>query len=350
MELKDRILGGLIGAAVGDAFGSVTETKTTEAIKQRYGRYVREFRKPPQDVFSRINDLGGVTDDFSLVYLEGKAFIEHDGDISQKLFEDVLIEWSALPMFPFQSGPNSRDQIRRLKGELTTDPKKHYIARSDLYTNGTAMKASPIGMINPGDLDRTIEETIMMCMPTHPATVAISGGCAVSCAVAEAMTENATKASIIDAGLYGAHWGFERSKKVAYPSSGARMERRIQMAVDIAMKYGHDYDKFLYEMASVVGTGFGCAESAAAMFGFFLAARDPMDLILMGVNAGADADSVATIGGALYGVMSGASAFDPRYLGIINKNNYWDPNNTKNYDVEKIAEGMAAIAERRMQK
>ena len=348
MEIRDRILGGLIGAAVGDSIGSVTEAKTIPAILQRHGRYVREFRKAPLDTFSRINWRGAVTDDFSLVYLMCKAFIDRDGQVDRRLFEDVLIEWSDLPQYFYQAGPNSKDQILRLKGVLKDDPKAHLIARSDLYTNGTAMKAAPIGMISPGDLDRTIEETILMCLPTHPATVAVSGGAAVSCAVAEAMTEGATKESVIDAALYGARNGFERSKGVAYPSSGARIERRIDMAVEVAIRYGRDRERLLYEMASTVGTGFSCAESAAAMFGFFLAAKDPMDMIFLGTNAGADTDSVATMGGAVYGVMTGPSAFPPEYQTIVEENNFWDPEMTQHYQLGPMADGLAKIAERRM--
>lgn len=350
MSRRDKILGSLIGGAVGDAMGSVTEARTTEAILQRHGGYVRELRKAPPDTFSRINERGAVTDDFSLVYLEAKAFINHKGVVNRKLFEEVLIEWSDLPQYFIQAGPNSRDQILRLKGVLKDSPKSNLRTRNDLVTNGTAMKASPIGMINPGDLDGTITETIYMCMPTHPTTLAISGGAAISCAVAQAMVDGATKEDVINAGLYGAREGYERAKAVAYPASGAKIERRIQMAVEIAVKYAKDYERLLYEIASLVGTGYSCAESAAAVFGFFLVAKDPLDLIIMGTNAGADADSVGTMGGAIYGALVGSSAFDPEYQKIIEENNFWDKEKKKHFDLNWLADGLDRVVQERSAK
>ena len=347
MDMKEKILGGLIGAGIGDTMGSATEAKPTQAILQRHGCYVHELRKAPPDTFSRINWRGAVTDDFSLVYLIGKAVINADGKIDGKLFEDILLEWSDLPQYFIQAGPTSRDMVLRLKGTIKENPKANLIARSDLTTNGTSMKASPLGMINPGNLDQAIQDTIYMCMPTHPSTIAISNGAAVACAVAEAMTEKATKESIIEAAVYGAHYGYERSKSVAFPASGAKLERRIRMAVDIALKYQYDYDKLLHEIADVIGTGFSGAESTAAMFGLFVAAKDPMDLIYMCVNAGADTDTVATMGGALYGTLVGASAFDPKYQKAIEENNFWDADFTKNFDLNWMADGMAKVAEKR---
>lgn len=347
MNRKEKILGSLIGGAVGDSMGSVTEARTTQAILQRHGGYVREFRKAPPDTFSRINMRGMVTDDFSLVYLEAKAFIDNKGVLNQKLFEDVLIEWSNLPQYFIQAGPTSRDQILRLKGVQKSDPKKNLAARSDLVTNGTAMKASPIGMINPGDFDRAITETVYMCMPTHPSTLAISGGAAISCAVAQSMVDGATKEDVINAGLYGAHEGEKRAKGVAYPSSGAKIERRIDMAVEIAIKYAKDYEKLLYEMASVVGTGYSCAESPAAMFGLFLAAKDPMDLIIMGTNIGADTDSIATMGGAVYGALAGSSSFNPELQKIIEENNFWDSEKKNHFDLNWLTDGLDRIVQNR---
>ena len=344
---RDRILGSLIGAAIGDAMGSVTEARTTQAILQRHGGYVREIRRPPYDTFSRINWKGAVTDDFSMVYLIAKAFIEKNGVVTPELFEDVLIEWFDLPQYSIQSGPNSRDRIKKLRGEPYNTSRDHLAARHDLVTNGTAMKSSPIGMINPGNLDRAIEETIIMCMPTHPTALGISGGAAISCAVAEAMAGSATKESVIDAGLYGAAKGYERSKSRAVPSSGARIERRIHMAVEIAVKHGKDFEKLLYEMASVVGTGYSCAESPAAVFGLFLAAKDPLEFLIMSTNVGGDTDTLATMGGAIFGAFSGAAAFEPDFQRLIEENNYSDPKNTVHFDLDWIADGLARIIDER---
>lgn len=342
----ERIYGSLAGSAIGDAMGAVTETKTTRIIKERWGGYVTDMIDPPDDCFARVNKRGVVTDDFSLTFLITKALIKSGGTVSKELIESVLLEWSELPQYYIPHiGPNSRGQILKLKG-IEDHSKDHLIARNDLVTNGTAMKMSPIGLLNPGDLDRAVEDTIVICMPTHPTCHAISGGAAIAAAVACAMTDGATKADIVEAGLYGAKTGYERAKPYAVPSSGARIERRIPMAVDIALKYGSDYDRLLYEMASVVGTGLPCADSAAAVFGFFIAAKDPMDVIKMGVNAGGDTDSVATMSGAIFGAMTGVSAFDEADIALIEEKNTYDAGH-KHFDLGAMAKSLNAVIERR---
>lgn len=84
MTCEQRILGALAGAAIGDAMGAVTETKTTEAILKRHGSYVTELLDPVCDCFARHNKKGMVTDDFSLVYLIGLAYRKNHGIVDRK--------------------------------------------------------------------------------------------------------------------------------------------------------------------------------------------------------------------------------------------------------------------------
>ncbi|EKK8360998.1 ADP-ribosylglycohydrolase family protein, partial [Salmonella enterica] len=48
---KDKVLGCLIGAAMGDAMGAATELRTIEQIKKYFGGWVTDFIKPPADTF-----------------------------------------------------------------------------------------------------------------------------------------------------------------------------------------------------------------------------------------------------------------------------------------------------------
>ena len=62
------------------------------------------------------------------------------------------------------------------------------------------MRVSPVGLINPGDVDRAIAEAVVACTPTHFTDVAVSGAAAVAAAVAAAMVPGATLDDILDAG------------------------------------------------------------------------------------------------------------------------------------------------------
>lgn len=348
MTTEERILGSLLGAAVGDAMGAVTETKTTEAIVKRHGGFVTTLLDPVCDCFARRNLRGMVTDDFSLVYLIGLSYLKNRGQVSQKTFEQVLIDWSELDQyFIDHSGPNTKVEILRLKGEIPVDKYAHLRTRNHLITNGTAMKAAPMGFMNPGNLDRAISETIDMCMPTHPTTVAISAAAAVSCATARGMVDGATKDDIIEAALYGVKESCRRTKDIAYPVSGAKMDRRIELAVELGLRYAHDTERLLYELASLIGTSLTCTESIAALFGLFMAADSAMDMVLLGVNAGGDTDSMASIGGAIYGAFEGPASFRDEDRILIEKMNFCDKGLTKHFDILGMAKSLAEIADER---
>lgn len=348
MTTEERILGALLGAAVGDAMGAVTETKTTEAIVKRHGGFVTTLLDPVCDCFARRNLRGMVTDDFSLVYLIGLSYIKNKGQMDQKAFEQVLIDWSELDQyFIDHSGPNTKVEIQRMKGEIPVDKYAHLKTRNHLITNGTAMKASPMGFMNPGNFDRAITETIAMCMPTHPTSVAISAAAAVSCATARAMVDGATKEEIVKAALYGVEESCRRIKDTAYPVAGAKMGPRIEMAVELGLRYGHDTDRLLYELASLIGTSLTCTESIAALFGLFMAADSAMDMVILGVNAGGDTDSIASIGGAIYGAFEGPGSFREEDRILIEKMNCYDNALTKHFDLCGMAKDLAKLADER---
>ena len=50
--MSNKYLGCLLGAAIGDAMGAVTEMRTRKQIEEKFG-YVREFLTPPDDTFAR---------------------------------------------------------------------------------------------------------------------------------------------------------------------------------------------------------------------------------------------------------------------------------------------------------
>lgn len=73
--MYQKILGGLIGAAAGDAMGAATETRTRKQIEEKFGGYVTDFLAPPDDTFARGSKAGQVTDDFSVAYMTLKEVV-----------------------------------------------------------------------------------------------------------------------------------------------------------------------------------------------------------------------------------------------------------------------------------
>ena len=56
MSKYNKILGSIMGAAVGDAMGAATETRSAERIKEDFGGYVDKIITPPSDCFARGYD------------------------------------------------------------------------------------------------------------------------------------------------------------------------------------------------------------------------------------------------------------------------------------------------------
>ena len=82
--MYQKILGGLIGAAAGDAMGAATETRTRKQIEEKFGGYVTDFLAPPDDTFARGSKAGQVTDDFSVAYMTLK-------EVVAQIFRHILI-------------------------------------------------------------------------------------------------------------------------------------------------------------------------------------------------------------------------------------------------------------------
>lgn len=327
--ISDKILGSILGAALGDAMGAVTETRSAERIKEDFGGYVEDLLPPPDDCFARGCPVGSVTDDFSLAYFTGLELIKCKGNVTDEVARNAVLKWAEHPEFFKFAGPTTEAAVKKLKGIDTPDP-KGFIACNNLRgTNGGGMKIFCTGLINPGNLDKAIEDAVTICMPTHPNNAAISGACAIAAAVAKAVEPEATLYEVLEAGIYGARKGFEigslRAARLATPS----VEKRIKLAIQIAQN-GTDWEEKMLEIRDIIGAGLNAFEAIPCVFGILAAnPDDAFGAIKMGVNIGDDTDTVATMVGAIAGALYGTSNIPLKYIDIIDKAN--------NFDLRKLA-------------
>jgi ADP-ribosylglycohydrolase len=320
----DKILGGFLGAAVGDAMGAATEMRTTEQIVTLFGGHVRSFVQPPSDTFARGNLPGQVTDDFSMAYFIALAIVRHGGRVTQEVIKEGLLAWADHDEYfiPF-AGPTTRAAIHRMRGEAAVSAEGIVVFTAQA-TNGAAMKIFPVGMIHPGNLDRAIEDAVTACLPTHGNHLAISGACAVAAAVSRAMDGNPSVDDILAAGMYGAVQGDKLGRLAGITVAGPSVVRRMELAVDLALK-SRSMEQAMRDIADIVGSGLHISEAVPAAFGLFAAAKgDTMETVFGGVNIGNDTDTVATIAGAIAGTMNGVQSIPEPYLDEINRMNKMD--------------------------
>lgn len=340
MTLNERILGGLVLAAAGDAIGAATETRSTALIEERFGGPVRDFIDAPEDTFARGAKAGTVTDDFSLAWCTAMAIAERGGVIDEACAKDALVRWHGLgDYFERYAGPTTRAAVMAMLGTPMEAPLSFLACDNSKASNGGAMKIEAVGYVNPGDWDRAVEDAITICLPTHPYDIALSGACAVAAACAEAVREGADLFSIVKAGAYGAQKRYEKGGLVGARLAGPSVERRIWIAAELGMR-APDIETAMRDISDIIGTGLAAAEAVPAAFGLLVAGRgDPVEATLAGVNIGSDTDTVATIVGSIAGAHSGIGALPGHYLEVIDRVN--------GYDLRGLADRLAEVAAER---
>ncbi|MCF6463921.1 ADP-ribosylglycohydrolase family protein [Clostridium sp. Cult1] len=330
-----KILGALLGAAVGDAMGAATELRSIRQIRDTFGGKVTDFNTPPDDTIAKGRKAGMITDAFSIPYILIKNVLKTNGSFSTELAQQALLEWASYKEWfqPF-AGMTTRKVINRLKedqGEVSDWAyaghlgnklfKGHYYA---LSSNGAATKAFPMGLFNPGNLDKAIDCTIAITMSSHDDKYSISGACAVAAAVSRAMEEKVNVYDIVQAGFYGAKIGESKGEKIGLHYPGPSVQKRMDMAVNLAIKEGSP-DIIMEKLADIIGSGPAISETVPAAFGLFIANNgETMESIYGGVNIGDETSAIASITGALGGTYNGVDSIIPGYQEIIEKQNEID--------------------------
>lgn len=335
--LEDKILGGLIGAAAGDALGAATEARSREQIIEYFGGKVVDFVQPPQDTFSAGSKPGQVTDDFSSLYFLMEAIVNNKGIVTPRVVGDSLVEWSNHKVFFDRfAGPTTRAAINRFKkDDYTIKNDKKLSPRQ--ATNGAAMRIGALGFLYPGDMDKTIDAVITVTRMTHDNYLAISGALAVALAVNQALQDNSNYIEVIKYGLYGAEIGEikgrEISKDVPGPSVLAKMKYALRIANDIKL----NEEEKVIEITDRIGTGLMISEAVPAAFGIFATHKgDCMKTIISCVNAGYDTDTLATIAGIIAGSLNGSKVFPNHFLDVLD--------NANGFDIESLSQDILNIS------
>jgi ADP-ribosylglycohydrolase len=333
LSLQNKILGGLYGQALGDAWGMPAYFDLDQTWKA-YGGWITELKPGPADHPVHFGlPAGRITDDSEQAFSLARSFIKHGG-VSLEAAVEAIIEWYDRvggDSSPYV-GPSTRRGVLALK--RGDDPHTTGLWGD---TNGAAMRISPVGVLHPGDPVGAVEDAAVVCIPTHNTNVAISGACAVAAAVAVAVMDDTTLNAVIAAGIMGAELG----RKKGRPWLGPSVARRIKMAVDIARGPGDELFR-LRELSEVIGASLSVPETVGSAFGVLvMAGGDPRQTAIYAANLSGDADTVGAIACAIAGTYAGIEAFDPAILAIQEADEV-----VRQYDIRGLAEGIYALAAR----
>jgi ADP-ribosylglycohydrolase len=319
--LYRKTLGCLIGGIVGDAMGTSCEGKTYQQIEQQLG-WVNDFTSDG-------------TDDTVMKDLLALALIKTDGHAMLDDWAAVMLEeWDAI------FGPK-RDTFFISVIHMANKLKRHSVPRmaalGNMPSSSSAMCISPVGMVNACDPRAAALQAYNLASLIHVHEVGFcqDAAAAMAAAVAEAYRPDATVESVLEAAT------------VYIPRlSGAEMLAAIDRMVALA-RQTRDYKAFraaAYQRSDELFCRITCDSRETvplALALFYLADGDVERAITYGANFGRDADTVASMVGAIAGAQRGVEAIKPDWIEKIKQ--------YSKRDQPALAADLAAVALRKRQ-
>lgn len=324
-NLKSKILGGVYGQALGDAF-CMPAFMTMRETRERFGR-VTQFIAATDDHFvHRGFPAARITDDTEQAMWLARQIVA-DGTVSLEGAARAIVGW-------YDSiggdncafvGPSTKRGVAKIKSGVSLN-------RTGIGgdTNGAAMRVSVVGLIHPGDVETAALDAAITSIPTHNTSVACSSASAVAGAVAHALQPNADLREVILAGMRAAEIGATHGERWI----GANIARRIEFAVSLAKDpLGDDSDR-LQAIYDLIGTGLQASEATPAAFGVVAFANgDPHRAAQLAFELSGDADTIGAMACAICGAFSGVESIPEEMRKQLRDAN-------PNYDFDEIGESL----------
>lgn len=292
MELLDKFIGSLLGAAVGDALGMPLEGFSALEIKRAFGRVV-DMLPAPEHHFHYGLQAGQYTDDTEETLILAESLIEAQG-FSGDVFAEYLIRWGSTWILDERLnrgvGITTRSAIENM---LSGKPWQE--AGVSIETCGAAIRASPIGLVYHWDLSMVSRYSELQSIVTHRSRAAMGGAVAVAVGVALSLLD-LPRMRILEVST-------EIASKIS-PEVGRKLEE-----VKVLLQSERDPSDAL----ELLGTSPAVYDAVPSAFYCFVR-LEPEEALVEVVNAGGDTDSVASMAGALAGARYGTSWIPERWL------------------------------------
>ncbi|MGP4103627.1 ADP-ribosylglycohydrolase family protein [Nonomuraea sp. KM90] len=330
--LEDRATGCVAGAAVGDALGGATEGWTPEQIVQRYGGRVEGIVPPFNEDWRNARPIapyhkgdGHITDDTLMTHALIRVYEKAGGHLdaysmAEHLVPELMGERRWIPELEAEALPLQRIFLAEkwIVARLHyghADPREAGVG--NIVNCGAAMYVAPVGIVNAADPDAAYAEAVDLA-GAHQSSYGREAAGVMAAAVAEAMRPGATADSVVAACL-----------RLAKDGTRAAIEAVCETAAGL----GHWDGSFEALRAAVRpfdtvadtyrDQGLGARrpsrvhsiEELPLALGFLVIAKgDFRDTVLGGVNYGRDADSIASMGGAIAGALGGLASVPPEWV------------------------------------
>jgi ADP-ribosylglycohydrolase len=329
--LRPKIRGAIYGQALGDAFG-MPALQTPAETRVRFGRITDLIAAPDDHPVHAGLPAGRITDDTGQAIWLARQIIT-DGRVTLEGTAAAIVSWyDAIDgdhcVFV---GPSTRRGVSNIRAGMN-------LHRTGLMgdTNGSAMRASVVGLVHPGDVDGAARDAALSAVPTHNTVAGCAAAAAVAGAVARALDPDAQLRDVLRASMDAATIG----GALGAPSLGASIPRRIDFAISLARDdAGTDSDR-LQAIYDLVGTSLAATEAVPAAMGVVaLANGDPHRAALLAAELSGDADTIGAMACAICGAWWGVDAIPSAWVAKLRDAN-------PEHDFEAIAEGLLNLAAR----
>ena len=321
--LEQKATGALVGSAVGDAIGGAVEGWTPEAIRERHGGWVTGIVGPWYDDWRTARPIapyhkgdGHITDDTLMthalveVYDERRTHLDAYA-VAESLVPKMLTGTRWVPELEAEALLLQRVFLAEkwLVARLHyghVDPREAGVG--NIVNCGAAMYMAPVGIANAGDPEGAYAEAIDVA-GAHQSSYGREAAGVFAAAVAAAMIPGTTPTSVVETAMGLAKDGTRRAvEAVAEAAAGVTdWEQAIPLlrkAIEPYDTVGPDYRNLSMDARRPSRTK--AIEELPVALGFVLVSEgDVRRAVLGGTNYGRDADSIASMAGAITGALSG---------------------------------------------
>ncbi|TGO06665.1 ADP-ribosylglycohydrolase family protein [Serinibacter arcticus] len=328
-HLADRVAGVLAGAAVGDALGGATEGWTPEQIAQRHGGEVTGIVPPYYPDWRTARPIapyhkgdGHVTDDTLMTHALVEVYAHRRGHLdAYAVAEDLVPLMIGEPRWVPELEQEALILQRVFLAEKWIVARLHYghvdpreAGVGNIVNCGATMYMAPVGLVNAGDPAAAYREAIDVT-GAHQVSYGREAAGVFAATVAAAVAPGADVASVMAAATSLAKDGTAAAigavttavtdllARTPSPTT-AQVRETIRDAVAPYDTVGPEYRK--PAMDARLPSRTKAIEELPAALGFVLAHDgDTRAAVLGAVNYGRDADSIATMAGAICGGLNG---------------------------------------------
>jgi ADP-ribosylglycohydrolase len=352
--LQDKAVGAIAGAAVGDALGGATEGWTPEQIRERHGGWVTGIVGPFYENWRDARPIapyhkgdGHVTDDTLMtralvdVYSARRSHLDAYA-IASDLVPLLIQDKRWVPELEAESLLLSRIFLAEkwLVARLHyghVDPREAGVG--NIVNCGAAMYMTPVGVVNAADPGGAYAEAIDIT-GAHQSSYGREAAGVFAAAVAAAMAPDATAESAVRAALEHAHDGTREAIEAVCSVARTQPDWRtaipqLRAAIAPFDTVGPDYRAPSMDARRPSRTK--AIEELPVALGFVLLAGGHYpDAVLGAVNYGRDADSIATMAGAVCGALGGLDTVPAQWR--------TDVASASRIDIEEPGRVLAALA------